>query len=120
MSQTNASGKIEDSALIRMVLEGNHEKVSLLLDGGEDPNSCYNNDFNAVHYAVMGFVECRDRGIVGVSGDDFLRVLRVLLQRGADPNSKSKDGHTPLQLAIDLDWPDGAYELFAKGATIPT
>jgi len=109
----------EESVFFRMVASGNHEEVSRLLNAGADPNSCYSDDFKAIHYAVIGFVECRDCGAIDVQGGDFLRVLRILLQNGADPDSKSKDGHTPLRMAMEFDWPEGAYELFAKGATIP-
>lgn len=44
--------------------------------------------------------------------------IRFLLQRGADPNIRSKKGVTPLQLATALSFTDGVEALIKGGATV--
>ena len=45
-------------------------------------------------------------------------VMMLLLDKGAKPNSKSKDGSTPLQLAAQQGCLDGVSLLIAKGAGV--
>ncbi|MFL0357550.1 ankyrin repeat domain-containing protein [Erythrobacter sp. GH1-10] len=44
--------------------------------------------------------------------------VRFLLQRGADPNIRNKEGVTPLQIATRLGFIEGVEELIKKGADI--
>lgn len=50
-----------------------------------------------------------------VRGRD-LTWLSFMLGRGARPDSQSNDGTTPLILAAQLSWRDGAEQLLARGA----
>lgn len=61
------------------------------------------------------------------SGDTGLHIVtrrrdttwvKFLLQRGADPNIRNKQGMTPLQLATTLGFVDGVEELIRKGAQV--
>jgi len=42
----------------------------------------------------------------------------LLLEKGAEPDSKAKDGSTPLQLAAQQGCAEGVSLLIVKGATV--
>lgn len=44
--------------------------------------------------------------------------IRFLIQKGADPNIRARDGTTPLQIATRLGYVEGAEELIKGGAQI--
>lgn len=44
--------------------------------------------------------------------------VKFLLQRGANPNIRNRDGVTPIQLATKLGFIDGVEELIRKGAQV--
>jgi ankyrin repeat protein len=68
-------------------------------------------------------VNARDSG----SGEGALHILvrgrdltwlSFLLSRGARPDAQNNDGATPLILAAQIGWTDGAQELLARGANV--
>ena len=88
--------------LVRAARRGNYDAAVALLDGGADPNlfdSIWTRPgwsplMNAVHKSQP-------------------RIVRLLIDRGADVNARSTDGTTPLALSEDEDIAD---MLVAAGA----
>lgn len=59
-----------------------------------------------------------DTGLHIVTARRDVLWVRFLLQRGADPNIRNKQGSTPLQLATKLGFLDGVEELIKRGAQV--
>jgi ankyrin repeat protein len=95
--------------------DGDFAKVGQAIAMGGDPDICYENDFCLLHYVILGFSESRHNG--EAREEAYIQTLKTLIDAGANPNIQSAEGYTPLKLAIDLDWPAGAYQLFLAGAT---
>jgi hypothetical protein len=75
--------------LIEACKEGNRKRVALSLEAGAKPD-CFDKKgdkkrLRPLHYAVQG---------------KYLGVLEILLQNGADPNSRDLDGLMPLHMAV--------------------
>ena len=75
----------EEASLREAIVRGDIESVQALLDAGVAPNTIFERDNMPLHVAVM-----RDR-------DD---IIRLLLERGADPLHENRFGETPLDLVF--------------------
>src|SRR5207302_771718 len=74
------------NALKHILDREDREGVQLLLDAGADPNRTNEGGDTALHWAVW-----RGRSV---------EIITTLVDRGADVNTKRKDGRTPYALAI--------------------
>jgi ankyrin repeat protein len=87
------------AALIAAVQAGNHKLIEQLLDRGVSP------DTGLDSHALNDAVHHHD-----------IESIRLLLLFGADPNTPSKDGTTPLVAALEESFLDGATMLLKYGA----
>ena len=75
---------------IGRVRAANAEVVKMLLDAGADPN-CQDTKFG---HAPLH--------LVGLCGDEGVKIGKLLLEYGADPVLTNKDGETPLDVAKEF------------------
>lgn len=87
------------------VRKGDIATINLFLDAGMNPNSKEDdkNMLTALHIAV---------------GNGNIAAIKILLSRGADINSKAREGSTPLLLAITDDNAKIAKILIENGADV--
>ncbi len=87
--------------------DGNLPRVKQLLDSGMDVHTRERRSPNfgrtALHYAA---------------GGGHLSVAQILVERGADPNTKADTGYTPLHVASGLHQRTLVEFLIAKGANV--
>ena len=78
----------------------------------------------AIELQVLGCDTTKDTSGAGKTSKSYRAVVKLLVSKGADINAKSKDGRTPLHLAIAFDRSSGAVEmlrlLLARGADVNT
>ncbi len=96
-------GNFGRTPLINVVVEGDLPMIDLLLRRGADPNAVTDDSETPLGFAVAW----RQAGAIG-----------RLLAAGADPNRIGDHGpdFTHLDLALLMDWPEGAERLRAAGA----
>ncbi|MGD8339791.1 MAG: ankyrin repeat domain-containing protein [Gammaproteobacteria bacterium] len=103
----------------RVDREGAYALIESLLDGGADPNS-RTREFPPERRFIAG---TGSNGWVDMTGQTpflraalagDLRVLRLLLEHGADPNISTYEGTTPLMVAAGVTW--AFSETFDEGA----
>ena len=93
----------EFQALKTMIEHKSESLFRSCVEDGMDVSGCDEDGQGLLHYMInTGFYQ-----IVPIS---------LLISRGADPNCASKEGQTPLVLAIDLGIPLVVQELLAEGA----
>lgn len=92
--------KPHDAALREAVNRADYDAVSSALDAGADPNQL--DEFNAslVFVAISGNSQIFYDPTERPPKDKILRVLRLLLQRGAHPDLHFFDMPSPLTLAV--------------------
>jgi len=74
------------SPLMHAVRTGTVEGVAFLVDAGASVNSIDNNKFTALHVGA-------------VSNNVTLDKIELLIESGANPNAKNKEGETAFDLA---------------------
>lgn len=84
----------------------NQKMISLLLDGGADPDARLTNDATILHLAVDQFND--------------MDKLQLMLDAGADPNSRDATGSTPLHYAAFYGYSRTASMLIDHGAAAGT
>lgn len=140
--------KAANRLITRFVEVGDVRKISLLVDGGADVNTCYRNGMGPLWVACSGgFVEIveyllskgaksslhkfKDDGqdttpimaaACGIHTPDtnanHVKVLEVLIANGADINAKNKHGIGPLSFSACSGYLDRCDLLISKGADV--
>ncbi len=98
-----ASQEELSEALLEAIRSRSAAFVSLLLEGGADPNRSY---------------EGRSPLVCAVEHEQ-LEIVRLLIENGANVNSADESGFTPLHLAVDIE-ADGAYQAGREPTTVLT
>ena len=109
------------------VREGNPKIVQALLQHGADPNSEENSDGPALYIAAYegaikryGPAERRPSMLMSLVQDrhrhKYAKIMRLLLDSGADPNASDWLGETPLMVCAKLGFKRGVELLLANGA----
>ena len=97
-----AKANIGDAGLSRAVFQGNVEIVKALLEAGVEVKNRGNQAFPG----FGGFEPILALACFSYNADP--QIVRMLLDRGADPASKSQQGRTPLELARERGYEDVA------------
>lgn len=109
------------------VREGNPGIVQALLQHGADPNSEENSDGPALYIAAYegaikryGPAERRPSMLMSLVQDrhrhKYAKIMRLLLDSGADPDASDWLGETPLMVCAKLGFKRGVELLLANGA----
>lgn len=101
-----AQGFSEAFTFLKAVRDGNAAKV---MEIANNPSS------NAINYQDPSTGEGALHILVS---DRNLQWVGFLLARGARPDIQNNDGTTPLGLAAQLGWTEGATQLLARGAQV--
>ena len=136
---TNAENNKGDSPLHYALTSGMVDAVKSLISGGANPNLYFvekNEKFNFLHYAIafanndciLALLESPLLEINALGGEqeysalhyavglDRSELIPILVAKGADLNIRSKEGDTPLQLALEMGKMDAAKALQEAGA----
>jgi len=97
-----AKANIGDAGLSRAVFQGNVEIVKALLEAGVEVKNRGNQAFPG----FGGFEPILALACFSYNADP--QIVRMLLDRGADPTAKSQQGQTPLELARERGYEDVA------------
>ena len=97
-----AKANIGDAGLSRAVFQGNVEIVKALLEAGVEVKNRGNQAFPG----FGGFEPILALACFSYNADP--QIVRMLLDRGADPAAKSQQGRTPLELARERGYEDVA------------
>ena len=97
-----AKANIGDAGLSRAVFQGNVEIVKALLEAGVEVKNSGNQAFPG----FGGFEPILALACFSYNADP--QIVRMLLDRGADPTAKSQQGQTPLELARERGYEDVA------------
>ena len=109
-ADVNAYGRKRGvTRLMRDVYYKDIEAVTLLLAAGADVNL---RDRRGGETALI----IASRGWRGTTDKDFIRILKILLTRGADPNLAKDNGWTPLMIASWHGYEDVVKILLKAGA----
>ena len=95
-----AKANIGDAGLSRAVFQGNVEIVKALLEAGVEVKNRGNQAFPG----FGGFEPILALACFSYNADP--QIVRMLLDRGADPTAKSQQGQTPLELARERGYED--------------
>lgn len=112
--------------------KGDGEAVAAILSRGANPNAKDKEGRTPLHWAADAGVpdEVKKRFKAAKKGrsvsdsstrpsdDCYVRVLALLLEKGGDPNTRDKEGHTPLHRAALWNFMEGARLLLWKGADV--
>jgi ankyrin repeat protein len=74
--------------------------IELLLEIGSDPNLYSNYSYSTLHYLILGFKE-----LLYLSSDNtkkFIKILDMLIKKGADINKMDSTGKSPLYMVLGL------------------
>ena len=74
--------------------------IELLLEIGSDPNLYSNYSYSTLHYLILGFKE-----LLYLSSDNtkkFIKILDMLIKKGADINKMDSTGKSPLYMILGL------------------
>jgi uncharacterized protein len=96
----------QGSALIAAAHLGHGDVVRILIDAGATLD----------HINNLGWTALIESIVLGDGGPNHQRVLRDLLDAGANPNISDKNGTSPLALAQGRGYQEMAAMLLAKGA----
>eukprot|EP00794_Sanderia_malayensis_P015336 gene15336-16913_t len=84
-ASTSIHEKLDGKTSLQISIENNHpDCAAALLDGGADPNARDLKGRTALHYAL--------------AGSDAERLVRLLLEYGADPSIKNTEHKSPLEI----------------------
>gem|GEM_PF-2149472 len=97
-----AKANIGDAGFSRAVFQGNVEIVKALLEAGVEVKNRGNQAFPG----FGGFEPILALACFSYNADP--QIVRMLLDRGADPTAKSQQGQTPLELARERGYEDVA------------
>ena len=93
---------------------GSLELVKLLLDGGAELNrKTLISGLTPLHHACMHVFHSEKLGI-SLGGKDHLEVIKLLLDRGANPTLKDKFGKTPLD-SVDVEMHQEVTKIMTEG-----
>lgn len=114
----NAKDKQGETALFDAVRYGRLEVVRLLLDAGADPNVSNQLPVNAADSGYTPLMYAAKRGLApaSVSVQDWMAIVKALLDKGAHPDTRSSRGTTALSVAQDYGNQDIAKLLLQGGA----
>ena len=105
-SSVKPRGRGDDTPLHCAALNGDLEMVQILLEYGVDVD-CQN---------MSGYTPLNSVALLG--SPNAARVIRLLLQRGADPNTCTYDGSTPLHFASAFERIEIARVLIEHGVNV--
>jgi len=115
----NIQNKDGDTPLHSAALNGKSEVVKLLLEHGADPNIQNKDGMTPLHFATEyspWHFAARYSPWDSATERGYLRVVKLLLEHGADPNIQNKDGMTPLHFATERGSPEVVKLLLEHGA----
>jgi Ankyrin repeats (3 copies)/Ankyrin repeat len=104
-SSVESRGDYGSTPLHSAVHRGDLEMVQVLLEFGVDVNAQNSNLLTPLIFASTGY-------------GDHLRVARLLIEQGADPNSRDWRGFTPLHHALERSRIEMACILIEHGASV--
>jgi ankyrin repeat protein len=117
-ADVNAKDQEGETALFNAVRYGHLGVVKLLLDAGADPN--ISNQLPAKSpdsgYTPLMYAAKRGLAPTGPSVQDWLAIVKALLDKGAKPDTRSSQGATALSVAQDYGNQDIAKLLMQGGA----
>jgi ankyrin repeat protein len=136
---TNAENNDDDRPLHYALTGGMVDAVKSLISGGANPNLYFveqNQKFNCLHYAIAhanndcisALLESPLLEINALGGEqeysalhyavglDRSELIPILVAKGADLNTRSKEGDTPLRLALELGKEEAVKALREVGA----
>jgi ankyrin repeat protein len=104
-----------DTSLM-LAMRGGYEPMARLLLNYKSDIDAKNEkeEQTALHLAIFGAgmnSEMKEK-------EKFLKLVRLLLEKEADPDKKDKDGNLPLSYAIEHDLPEAAQELIKYNANV--
>lgn len=117
-NDTNGSSSILDIA----ILNKNVKMMKLLLEYGAEPNVRNSRGDSPLHTVaweasnVWGISTAYETG--DILPNKFLKMMRLLLSHGANPNFRGMDGRTPLMVCASVGFAEGIKLLLAHGADI--
>ena len=106
--------KFGTTTLMVAAKSGKVEMVRLLIERKEDVNAKENVDgggHTALHYCALGYCQ-------GENKKDFFEIVKLLVGNGADINTKSTLGLSPLMYAASCSFLEMAKLLIEKGADV--
>ena len=114
----NAKDKQGETALFDAVRYGRLDVVRLLLDAGADPDVGNRLPVNSAESGYTPLMYAAKRGLApnAPSVQDSLDMVRALLAKGANPDTRSTRGTTALSVAQDYGNPEIAKLLLQGGA----
>lgn len=114
----NAKDDQGETALFNAVRYGNLAVVNLLLDAGADPNVINKLPVKSPESGYTPLMYAAKRGLVPgtTSAQDWLAIVKALLDKGAKPDLRSTQGATALSVAQDNGNQDIANLLLHGGA----
>ena len=114
------AGKIDTDTSNQLALYDEFEKTAkILMENGAYSDSTDNDGFTPLHYAAASplFIV----GNIGMGNEEptnnvYTKLIDVLIENGADVNTKDKEGTTPLDIARDMEQKEVVTLLVERGA----
>jgi ankyrin repeat protein len=114
-----ASGVSDGQALAHAILQNQVEVVRTLLAKGISPNLRVPLAKEDQWFVQSGADPAPPLIVLAASfGSPDSVIVKMLLEKGADPNAADKLGNTPLMKAAELGWMSSIDPLLAKGAKV--
>ena len=108
--------ELKDGAAVRVLLDAGAKVDSQASGAPPDQGASYTCDFSALMYAVWPDLNNLMDGLFTGPERGSLAMVRLLCQRGADPDAGTDFGDTPLMLAVETGQPALVAEFLKWGA----